>query len=110
VLALAWPDEHVELVHGTLDGRIVWPAGTGATATIPASSPRHAHHGRDDGREKNAISHRGRAFRLLVEACFDERAPRVSTSIGRSAIEVPYCDFNSHVATVSSRTAGAPPC
>src|SRR5258708_3375479 len=25
VLALAWPDEHVELVHGTLAGRIVWP-------------------------------------------------------------------------------------
>ena len=25
VLALAWPDEHLELVHGTVDGRIVWP-------------------------------------------------------------------------------------
>ena len=24
VLALAWPDEHVELVHGMLDGHIVW--------------------------------------------------------------------------------------
>ena len=41
-------------------------------ATIPASSPN------GDTRttaemtdaEKNAISHRGRAFRMLVEACF----------------------------------------
>ena len=73
VLALAWPDEHVELVHGALDGSIVWPPrGSGGHGYDPCFQPN------GDGRttaemtdaEKNAISHRGRAFRLLVEACF----------------------------------------
>jgi XTP/dITP diphosphohydrolase len=73
VLALAWPDEHVEMVHGTLDGRIVWPPrGTGGHGYDPCFQPK------GDTRttaemtdaEKNAISHRGRAFRRLVEACF----------------------------------------
>jgi XTP/dITP diphosphohydrolase len=73
VLALAWPDEHVEMVHGTLDGRIVWPPrGSGGHGYDPCFQPM------GDTRttaemtdaEKNAISHRGRAFRRLVEACF----------------------------------------
>jgi XTP/dITP diphosphohydrolase len=73
VLALAWPDDHVELVHGTLDGRIVWPPrGNGGHGYDPCFQPQ------GDCRttaemtdaEKNAISHRGRAFRRLVEACF----------------------------------------
>ena len=73
VLALAWPDEHVELVHGMLDGRIVWPPrGTGGHGYDPCFQPK------GDTRttaemtdaEKNAISHRGRAFAKLVEACF----------------------------------------
>ena len=72
-LALAWPDGHVERVHGTLDGRIVWPPrGSGGHGYDPCFQPR------GDTRttaemtdaEKNAISHRGRAFRMLVEACF----------------------------------------
>ncbi len=73
VLALAWPDEHVERVHGTIDGRIVWPPrGTLGHGYDPCFQPK------SDTRttaemsdtEKNAISHRGRAFRRLVEACF----------------------------------------
>ena len=73
VLALAWPDGHVELVHGTLEGRIVWPPrGSGGHGYDPCFQPK------GDTRttaemtdaEKNAISHRGRAFRMLVEACF----------------------------------------
>ncbi len=73
VLALAWPDEHVELVHGTLDGRIVWPPrGLGGHGYDPCFQPigmnRTTAQMTDD--EKNAISHRGRAFRMLVEACF----------------------------------------
>jgi XTP/dITP diphosphohydrolase len=73
VLALAWPDEHVELVHGTLDGRIVWPPrGTGGHGYDPCFQP--AGETRTTAEmsdvEKNAISHRGRAFRKLVEACF----------------------------------------
>ena len=73
VMALAWPDEHVELVHGTCEGRIVWPPrGSGGHGYDPCFQPT------GDKRttaemteaEKNAISHRGRAFRQLVEACF----------------------------------------
>ena len=73
VLALAWPDGHVEAVHGRLDGRIVWPPrGSGGHGYDPCFQPQGE--GRtcaelsDD--EKNAISHRGRAFRKMVEACF----------------------------------------
>ena len=73
VLALAWPDEHVELVHGTVDGRIVWPPrGTGGHGYDPCFQP--AGDNRTTAEmseaEKNAISHRGRAFRKLVEQCF----------------------------------------
>ncbi len=73
VLALAWPDEHVELAEGTVEGRIVWPPrGTGGHGYDPCFQPV------GDNRttaemtdvEKNAISHRGRALRQLVEACF----------------------------------------
>jgi len=73
VLALAWPDEHIELVHGALDGRIVWPPrGSGGHGYDPCFQP--AGDTRTTAEmtdaEKNAISHRGRAFRRLVEACF----------------------------------------
>jgi XTP/dITP diphosphohydrolase len=73
VLVLAWPDEHIELVHGTVDGRIVWPPrGSGGHGYDPCFQPkgetRTAAEMSDT--EKNAISHRGRAFRMLVEACF----------------------------------------
>ena len=73
VLALAWPDEHVELFHGTLDGAIVWPPrGTGGHGYDPCFQPvgetRTTAEMSDS--EKNAISHRGRAFRMMVEACF----------------------------------------
>ena len=73
ILALAWPDEHLELFHGTLDGSIVWPPrGTGGHGYDPCFQPK------GDTRttaemsdaEKNAISHRGRAFRMMVEASF----------------------------------------
>jgi XTP/dITP diphosphohydrolase len=74
VLALAWPDQHVEVVHGTLDGRIVWPPrGTGGHGYDPCFQPigeRRTTAQMSDA-QKNAISHRGRAFRLLVEACFE---------------------------------------
>ena len=73
VLALAWPDGHVELVHGTLDGAIVWPPrGSGGHGYDPCFQPageRRTTAEMSDA-EKNAISHRGRAFRMLVEACF----------------------------------------
>jgi XTP/dITP diphosphohydrolase len=73
VLALAWPDEHVELVHGTLDGRIVWPPrGSGGHGYDPCFQPEgdRRTNAEMSTAEKNAISHRGRAFAKLVEACF----------------------------------------
>jgi XTP/dITP diphosphohydrolase len=73
VLALAWPDDHVEMVHGALDGRIVWPPrGSGGHGYDPCFQPRGDHRTTAEmtDAEKNAISHRGRAFRRLVEACF----------------------------------------
>ncbi|HZP98734.1 MAG TPA: RdgB/HAM1 family non-canonical purine NTP pyrophosphatase [Reyranella sp.] len=73
VLALAWPDEHLELVHGTCDGRIVWPPrGTGGHGYDPCFQPvgETRTTAEMSEAEKNAISHRGRAFRMLVEACF----------------------------------------
>ncbi len=73
VLALAWPDEHLELFHGTLDGSIVWPPrGNGGHGYDPCFQPvgeRRTTAEMTDA-EKNAISHRGRAFRMMVEACF----------------------------------------
>ncbi|HTR84666.1 MAG TPA: RdgB/HAM1 family non-canonical purine NTP pyrophosphatase [Reyranella sp.] len=73
VLILAWPDEHMELFHGTCDGSIVWPPrGNGGHGYDPCFQPvgdtRTTAEMSDA--EKNAISHRGRAFRMMVEACF----------------------------------------
>ena len=73
VLALAWPDEHLELVHGTLEGRFVWPPrGAGGHGYDPCFQPkgRRLTTAEMSDAEKNEISHRGRAFRSLVEACF----------------------------------------
>lgn len=73
VLALAWPDGHVEQVHGTLDGRIVWPPrGSGGHGYDPCFQPlgETRTNAEMSAAEKNAISHRGRAFTKLVEACF----------------------------------------
>ena len=73
VLALAWPDQHVELVHGTCEGSIVWPPrGTGGHGYDPCFQPTGERRttAQMSEAEKNAISHRGRAFRMLVDACF----------------------------------------
>jgi XTP/dITP diphosphohydrolase len=73
VLALAWPDGHIEKVQGTLDGRIVWPPrGTNGHGYDPCFQPKGEARtcAEMTDAEKNAISHRGRAFRMLVEACF----------------------------------------
>lgn len=73
VLVLAWPDEHIERFHGTCDGRIVWPPrGSGGHGYDPCFQPKGETRTTAEmsEAEKNAISHRGRAFRMLVEACF----------------------------------------
>ncbi len=73
VLVLAWPDEHLELFHGICDGAIVWPVrGTGGHGYDPCFQPvgETRTTAEMSDAEKNAISHRGRAFRMMVEACF----------------------------------------
>ncbi len=73
VLCLCWPDGHHETFEGRIDGEITWPPrgaggfgydpifvperGTGTFAEMPPA-------------EKHALSHRGRALRALIEACF----------------------------------------
>ena len=73
VLMLAWPDEHLECFHGTCEGAIVWPIrGTGGHGYDPCFQPVGSTRTTAEmsDAEKNAISHRGRAFRMMVEACF----------------------------------------
>lgn len=71
-LVLAWPDGHEEVFEGVIDGQIVWPMrGTLGHGYDPIFQPE----GFDqtfaemDRWEKNRMSHRGRAFARLREAC-----------------------------------------
>ncbi len=74
-LALAWPDGHVETFEGRVEGQMVWPmrgdkgfgydpvfVADGYDITFAEMSPQ----------EKHAISHRAKAFKKLVEACFEK--------------------------------------
>ncbi|MFN3643161.1 MAG: non-canonical purine NTP pyrophosphatase [Gemmobacter sp.] len=72
-LALAWPDGHVEVAAGCVEGRVVWPMrGPAGHGFDPIFVP--------DGRsvtfaemlpeDKNAISHRAVAFERLLRRCF----------------------------------------
>lgn len=73
VLALAWPDGHVEWFEGRAEGTLIWPprgqvgfgydpvfVPIGGTRTYAELAPE----------EKHAISHRADAFRQLVAAVF----------------------------------------
>ena len=74
-LALAWPDGHVETFEGRVEGQMVWPmrgdkgfgydpvfVADGYDITFAEMGPQ----------EKHAISHRAKAFKKLVEACFEK--------------------------------------
>ena len=73
VLALAWPDGHVEWFEGRAEGTLVWPPrGRVGFGYDPMFVP----HGYDETyaelphETKNAISHRTEAFELLKAAVF----------------------------------------
>jgi len=71
-LALAWPDGHVEVFEGRVDGTLVWPPrgdrGFGYDPIfIPAGGA--ATFAEMDPDAKHAISHRAIAFRALIDAC-----------------------------------------
>lgn len=73
VLALAWPDGHIEVFRGEAHGTLVWPPrgsrGFGYDPMfLPAGSA--LTFGELDPSQKHAISHRATAFRKLMAACF----------------------------------------
>lgn len=71
-LCLAWPDGHVELFEGRVDGTAVWPPrGTLGFGYDPMFVPAGGAltYGETDPAEKHATSHRARAFRQMVAAC-----------------------------------------
>ena len=76
VLALAWPDGHLEWFRGEAPGRLVWPPrGKCGFGYDPMFIPDGGSltFGELDPAEKHRISHRARAFAKLVAACFADR-------------------------------------
>jgi XTP/dITP diphosphohydrolase len=84
VLALAWPDGHVETVRGKVDGTLVWPPrGTngfgydpmflpdGFSKTFGEMSDDEKHGGRPGDPDAEPLSHRARALAKLVRHYID---------------------------------------
>lgn len=72
-LTLAWPDGHCETFEGRVDGTLVWPPrGDRGFGYDPVFQPEgHAiTFAEMEPVAKHAMSHRARAFALLVAACF----------------------------------------
>lgn len=76
-LSLAWPDGHVETFEGIAPGRLVWPPrGNQGFGYDPMFLPNEEldgamrSYGEMPPAEKHATSHRARAFRQLIDACF----------------------------------------
>ncbi|NUS68918.1 RdgB/HAM1 family non-canonical purine NTP pyrophosphatase [Ensifer adhaerens] len=80
VLCLAWPDGHVELFRGEVEGFVVWPPrGSQGFGYDPVFQPKgyettfgemsaDEKHGWKPGDEE-ALSHRARAFKIFAETC-----------------------------------------
>lgn len=74
VLALAWPDGHLETFEGRIVGKIIEPArGSNGFGYDPIFVPDGYEQtfGEFEAAAKNAITHRARAFKQLVKACFE---------------------------------------
>ncbi len=74
-LVLAWPDGHDEVFEGKIEGQVVWPMrGEEGHGYDPIFQPDgyDITFGEMDRWEKNKISHRARAFELLVKGCFPD--------------------------------------
>jgi len=73
VLALAWPDGHLESFEGRVDGAVVWPPrgdkGFGYDPMFLADG-HDITFGEMEPAIKHTLSHRADAFRKLVAACF----------------------------------------
>ena len=70
VLALAWPDGHVEWFEGRVDGTLVWPPrGTGGFGYNPIFAPEGSDQTFAEMPDaKKAISHRAMAFEKMIAA------------------------------------------
>lgn len=71
-LCLAWPDGHDEIFVGRVDGHLVWPPrGTRGFGYDPMFVPENETEtfGEMDPARKHAMSHRARAFDLMVRHC-----------------------------------------
>ncbi len=80
VLCLAWPDGHVELFRGEVEGHVVWPPrGDQGFGYDPVFQPKgydttfgemsaDEKHGWKPG-DAEALSHRARAFKIFAETC-----------------------------------------
>ena len=69
VLALAWPDGHVEVVEGRCLGEIVWPPrGDGGHGFDPCFKPEGETRtfGEMSAAEKHPLSHRGKAMEKMI--------------------------------------------
>lgn len=74
VLALAWPDAHVEVVTGQVAGTLRFPpSGDQGFGFDPVFVPdgHDITFGNMDPDKKHAMSHRAVAFAKLVKACFE---------------------------------------
>ncbi len=77
VLALGWPDGHSEVFEGRSDGQIIWPArGDKGFGYDPIFQPdgQAMTFAQMEPENKHAISHRARAFDLLVQSCLKGKA------------------------------------
>lgn len=73
VLALAWPDDHVEVFRGEVQGTLTWPPRGGkGFGYDPMFLPEGESltFGEMEPAKKHRMSHRARAFAKLVAACF----------------------------------------
>lgn len=76
VLALGWPDGHVETFEGRIEGNLIWPPrgdkGFGYDPIfIPSGDTRT--YAEITPEEKHKTSHRARAFAKLVQECLETR-------------------------------------
>jgi len=76
-LALAWPDGHAECFEGIVGGTLAWPPrGQNGFGYDPIFQPdgHDLTFGEMRAAEKLPLTHRARAFRQLIDACFRHAA------------------------------------
>lgn len=74
-LAIAWPDEHVEIFEGTVNGALTWPMrGSYGFGYDPIFVPEgfDITFGEMEPVRKHAMSHRANAFRKFIAACLEK--------------------------------------